>query len=375
MTTSPGPQSRWVQTAVPLPQGKPLRLRLGGRLDDVVVAYETFGTLSADADNAIFVCHALTGDSHVARHDEDDLPGWWEPMVGPGVPIDTARYYVVCANVLGGCAGTTGPSSPSPDGTRLGGDFPLITVPDMVAVHRALLACLGLVRPLLAVIGGSLGGMQTLEWLLRHPADATGFFVIAGTAAQGAENLAWNAIGRAAIRSDPKFADGDYPADDPPTAGQGLARMVAHMTYLSEAALEQKFGRSRRDGRFTVDSYLHHQADKLNARFDPNSYLSLTSAMDQFDAFSDPPAWPPPDDRVPAVHLFSFASDRLFGSQHSEHIQRTLARCGIKATHYCETTSMAGHDAFLLEVPPYLAEIRRLLEELAWEQSVRLERS
>jgi homoserine O-acetyltransferase len=339
-----------------------------------VVAYETFGALSRYADNVIFVCHALTGDSHAARHNEDDLPGWWEPMIGPGRPIDTTRYFVVCANILGGCAGTTGPCSSSPDGTRFGDDFPPISVPDMVAAHRALLAYLGLSRPLLAVIGGSLGGMQTLEWLLRHPADAAGFFVIAGSAAQSAENLAWHAIGRAAIRSDPKFAGGDYPADDPPAAGQGLARMVAHMTYLSETALEQKFGRSSNGGRFTVASYLEHQADKLNARFDPNSYLSLTSAMDRFDAFTDPLAWPLLDDRAPAVHLFSFASDRLFGSQHSVHIQRTLAEYGIKATHYCETTSVAGHDAFLLQVPPYLTEVRHLLEELARERSIAQER-
>lgn len=375
MVTPLTPRSRWIRTAGNLPGIQPLRLRLGGRLDDVVVAYETFGALSADADNVIFVCHALTGDSHVTRHDAGDLPGWWEPMVGHGRPIDTSRYFVVCANVLGGCAGTTGPWALSPDGTRLGGNFPQITVTDMVAVHRALLAHLGLSRPLLAVIGGSLGGMQTLEWLLRYPADAHGYFVIAGTAAQSAENLAWHAIGRAAIRSDPKFADGHYPLDDPPAAGQGVARMVAHMTYLSEAALEQKFGRRRHDGRFAVTNYLDHQAEKLNARFDPNSYLSLTSAMDQFDAFGDPVTWPPPDDWVPAVHLFSFGSDRLFGSQHSDHIQRMLAGYGIKATHYCDTTSVAGHDAFLLEVPPYLAEVRHLLADVARERSVRLERS
>ncbi|MFI6640885.1 homoserine O-acetyltransferase [Streptomyces sp. NPDC050504] len=358
----PAPTSSRLSFVTPFPEGRPLHLATGGRLAPVQVAYETFGRLNETRDNVVFVCHALTGDAHPARHGADDAPGWWEAMVGPGRPVDTHKYYVVCANVLGGCAGTTGPWAAGPDSVPHGDAFPEISVADMVAVHRALLTTLG-IRRLRAVVGGSLGGMQTLEWLLRHPGDADGFAVIASTARQSADNLAWNAIARHAIRSS---AAVDPSREDGLRAGLGTARMIAHLTYLSERSLQRKFGRTARrsgtrthpspvvQGDFAVEGYLEHQTDKFLRRFDARSYLHLMDAMDRFDAFAAP-------DRLhtlpvpPDVLLYSFASDRLFGPEHSEHVRTGLAARGLAARHERDTTSDVGHDAFLLEVPGFLA--------------------
>jgi len=365
----PAPLSPYIQVAELFPPGRPLRLQNGGELTDVQVAYETYGTPDSQYPNTVFVCHALTGDSHPARHAPGDLPGWWEPALGPGKAIDTERFHVVCANVLGGCAGTTGPWSQGPDGRAYGTDFPEVTVADMVTVHRELLtAHLGIDR-LHAVVGGSLGGMQALDWLLRHPGDASLFALIAATGRLSADNLAFNAIARAAIRGDPGFADGHYvELRSNPAAGLGIARMVGHMTYMSEAALEYKFGRDPRRptagpgrrpailrGGFEVERYLEHQAEKLVARFDANSYLYLTSAMDRFDPFADKPrpsCWP-----LPEVYLHSFATDRLFGVDHSLELREQLMTVGLPSTHFHETSSIAGHDAFLLDVPDYLREL------------------
>lgn len=371
-TDWPAPTGKHLSLAVPFTADRPLALTSGARLAPVQVAYETYGRLNDARDNAVFVCHALTGDAHPARHHADDAPGWWETMVGPGRPVDTRRYFVVCANVVGGCAGTTGPWTAGPDGTPYGETFPEVTVADMVTVHRALLAELG-IRRLRAVVGGSLGGMQTLEWLLRHPEDADGFAVIAATARQSADNLAWNAVARYAIRG------GDGTAGPVREAGLrtglGTARMIAHLTYLSEASLHRKFGRTPRkggtrthpsslvQGDFAVESYLEHQADKFLRRFDARSYLQLIGAMDHFDAFAVP-------DRLtgaaaePAVLLYSFASDRLFGPEHSDHIAAELAARGLAARHERDETSDVGHDAFLLDVPGFLAEADRFLKDL-----------
>jgi homoserine O-acetyltransferase/O-succinyltransferase len=363
----PAPLSRYVRTMMLFPPGRPLRLEHGGELTDVQVAYETYGTRDPRRPNTVFVCHALTGDSHPARHRPDDPPGWWEPALGPGKAIDTDRFHVVCANVLGGCAGTTGPWSHRPDSRAFGTAFPEVSVTDMVTVHRALLAHLGIVR-LHAVVGGSLGGMQALDWLLRHPADAAVFALIATTARLSADNLAFNAIARTAIRTDPGFAGGRY-ADlrSNPGGGLGIARMIGHLTYTSEAALERKFGRGERPrtapgyrptavhGGFEVERYLEHQAEKLAERFDANSYLYLTTAMDRFDPFAAKPrssGWP-----LPEVYLHSFASDRLFGLEHSLELKESLLAAGLPSTHRHETSTTAGHDAFLLDVPGYLRDL------------------
>lgn len=369
----PAPTGKHLSLAMPFPGDRPLQLSSGARLGPVQVAYETYGRLNDARDNAVFVCHALTGDSHPARHHTDDTPGWWETMVGPGRPVDTHRYFVICANVVGGCAGTTGPWATGPDGAPYGEAFPEVTVADMVGVHRALLAGLG-VRRLRAVVGGSLGGMQTLEWLLRHPQDAEGFAVVAATARQSADNLAWNAVARHAIRSSAAVAAGPV-REAGLRAGLGTARMIAHLTYLSEQSLHRKFGRAPRkggtrthpsslvQGDFAVESYLEHQADKFLRRFDPRSYLQLIGAMDHFDAFAVP-------DRLnsaaaaPAVLLYSFASDRLFGPEHSDHIKAELAARGLAARHERDETSDIGNDAFLLDVPGFLATADRFLKDL-----------
>jgi homoserine O-acetyltransferase len=367
----PAPTGGHLALAAPFSAERPLSLASGRTLAPVQVAYETYGQLNGARDNAVFVCHALTGDAHPARHRADDLPGWWETMVGPGRPVDTDRYFVVCANVLGGCAGTTGPWAPGPGGRPHGWAFPEITVQDMVAVHRALLSHLGSGR-LRAVVGGSLGGMQALEWLLRHPEDADGFAIIAATARQSADNIAWNAIARYAIRTSAALAP-----DPAPEAGAGLgtARMIAHLTYLSERSLARKFGRAPRregtrghpsatvQGDFAVESYLEHQADKFLRRFDARSYLHLLGAMDHFDAFAVP-------DRLrdagvrPDVLLYSFAHDRLFGPEHSERIQIELAARGLAARHELNEACDVGHDAFLLEVPDFLDVADRFLKDL-----------
>lgn len=369
----PAPLSRHLKTVTLFTARHPLVLESGRSLSHVRVAYEEYGTPSPHRDNTVFVCHALTGDSHPARHDPDDIPGWWDVMVGPGRPIDTDAYHVVSANVLGGCAGTTGPLSPGETGRPLGPDFPEITVGDMVTVHRALLARLGVER-LHSVVGGSLGGMQALEWLLRHPGDARRFVLIGTAACLTADGLAAHAVGRAAIRSDPRFNGGRYAEPSSPVAsgprdGLGIARMVAHLTYMSPESLQTKFGRvvqpgrepgGPAHGRYAIERYLEHQARKFVDRFDANSYLHLTAAMDRFNAFDRPHAVTPQDD--PAVHVFSFASDRLFGHDVTTALLTQLAATGLTTiTHYRDTTSPAGHDAFLLDVPGYLREMSTLL--------------
>lgn len=365
----PAPVSPFMRVMTVFDDDDPLCLVSGTKLAPVSVGYETYGALNADRSNAVFICHALTGDSHPAAHAPGDRPGWWEHMVGPGKPVDTGRFFVICANVLGGCAGTTGPWSAGPAGEPYGTDFPQLDIGDLVAAHRGLLARLGIPR-LHAVLGGSLGAMQVLEWLLSAPDDASSFLIIAGTARQSADNLAWNAVARAAIRSDAGFCGGRYAPGAGPRSGLGLARMVGHLTYLSPELLEQKFGREPRRtaaggqpeivGPFAVEGYLEHQASKLTDRFDANSYLYLTSAMDRFDAFAGGRG-PAPSQSWPDIHLFSFESDRLYGREHSQFIQSCLAAAGRAARHHHDTTASAGHDAFLLSVVPYLRAVARIL--------------
>jgi homoserine O-acetyltransferase len=361
VTDYPGPVSRHLRTMRLFPAARPLRLECGGELSGIQVGYEIYGP--ADGET-VFVCHALTGDAHVAAHDRRDSPGWWDCMVGPGRPVDTDRFRVICANVLGGCAGTTGPWSPVGGGRRLGAAFPDVSVADMVGVHRALLAELG-IRRLHAVIGGSLGGMQVLHWLLAHPREARMFLPIATSARLSADNLAFNAVARAAIHADPLFAGGHYRPDATPDTGLGIARMVGHLTYLSPQSLNAKCAGP--DTARSVQRYLDHQARKLTRRFDANTYLRLTAAMDTFDPFGAPPparAGVP----APAVHLFSFATDRLFGVEHSRSIRSALADRGIAATHYHDGSSQIGHDAFLLDVPGYLREVDRHLSSAPAER-------
>ncbi len=272
----------------------PLRLDGGVLLSPVDIAYETYGALAPDGGNAVLVCHALTGDQHVAsEHPRTGKPGWWSRMVGPGKPIDTDRFFVICANVLGSCMGSTGPASTNPaTGRPWGMGFPVITIRDMVRAQALLLDHLGVAR-LHAVVGGSMGGMQALSWAATFPDRVTAAVVIASTARHSAQNIAFHEVGRQAVMADPRWNGGDYYATgDPPTAGLAVARMAAHITYLSEAGLTAKFGRKLQaretktfgfDADFQVESYLRHQGISFVDRFDANSYLYITRAMDYFD--------------------------------------------------------------------------------------------
>ena len=271
----------------------PWSLEMGGSLPEVTVAYETYGRLNARRDNAVLVCHALSGDSHVARHDEQDDPGWWDLVVGPGKPIDTDRYFVICPNVLGGCRGTTGPNSINPQtGRRYATDFPVLTVGDIVRTQARLIEHLGVER-LLAVIGGSLGGHMVLDWATRFPERVTGAVAIATSARLTSQALAFDVVGRNAILSDPHYQSGQYYDHAPgPAVGLAIARMLGHITYLSREAMTEKFEPDRLAGRhiqtqfetkFSVGSYLAYQGNRFVERFDPNSYLTLSTAIDLFD--------------------------------------------------------------------------------------------
>jgi len=345
----------------------PLPLTAGGRLDHVAVTYETYGELDARGENAVLVCHALTGSAHAAgRHGEGEVPGWWDPLIGPGKALDVREHFVVSSNVLGGCYGTTGPTSIDPaSGRRHGPDFPRFTVRDMVEVQRRLLDRLGVGR-LRAVIGGSMGGMQALEWAATHP-DRVASLVAVGI---GARHSAWaiglNEVARRAIAADPDFHGGAYRPDRQPETGLGLARAIAMLTYRSFDSLEAKFGRERRpaeeeglEASFEIASYLRYQGVKLAQRFDANTYLGLTRAMDDHDLAADRGSLREvlAGMRMPAL-VMGIPTDVLY----PEIEQRQLVE-GLPDARYARIVSPHGHDAFLIEFPQVAAHLRRFLAE------------
>jgi homoserine O-acetyltransferase len=336
----------------------PVRLESGVTLPGVTVAYETYGRLNPARDNAILICHAISGDSHVARHQDDDEPGWWDILVGPGKPVDTDRFFVVCPNLLGGCRGTTGPSSRNPaTGKPYGPDFPTLTIGDMVEVQRQLLDHLGLGQ-LAAVIGGSVGGHQTLTWATRHPDRLRGAVVLASSPRLTSQALAFDVVGRNAIRRDPFYHGGQY-YDQPqgPAVGLALARMIGHITYLSPEAMNQKFEADRLNPReeaiefeklFSVGTYLGHQGTKFVERFDANSYLTLSLAMDLFDLGGTPEQLAASFQPARCRWLvLSFSSDWLFPPDQSRTMVNALIGRNAPVS-YCEIQSNCGHDAFLL---------------------------
>ena len=340
----------------------PLALDGGGSLSPVEVAYETYGTLNADASNAVLVCHALTMDQHVASASpRTGKPGWWTSMVGPGRPIDTDRFCVVCANVLGSCMGSSGPASVDPaTGGSFGMAFPVITIRDMVRAQALLLDRLG-VGVLAAVVGGSMGGMQALSWAATFPDRVRAAVVIASTARHTAQNIAFHEVGRQAIMADPRWQGGAYPTDAPPSAGLAVARMAAHITYLSEAGLTEKFGRRLQareaksfgfDADFQVESYLRHQGLSFVDRFDANSYLYITRAMDYFDLAEEHGGRLANAFRGTGTRfcLVSFDTDWLYPTTESRAIVHALNAAGARAS-FVELSSPFGHDAFLLESP------------------------
>ena len=329
----------------------------GEVIPSVRVAYETWGTLNDDASNAVYVCHALTGDSHVTGPAGPGhiTGGWWDSLVGPGAPIDTDEWFVVCANVLGGCQGTTGPASLAPDGRPWGSRFPTITVADMVEVERRVSDALGIEQWAL-MLGPSLGGMRVLEWMVAMPDRVRAGLVLGTTASVTADEIGTQSLQMLAIRSDPAFRGGDYydaPAGEGPHVGMGIARRVAHLTYRTEGELDLRFGRAvqgdedpRSGGRFAVESYLDHQADKLARRFDANTYIALTEAMNLFDLGHGRPST---DEALRSIErplvVVGIDSDRLFPLRLQQHLADTVP--GADGLHVIR--SPYGHDGFLVE--------------------------
>jgi len=343
---------------------RPFILDGGGRLRDVDIAYETWGTLGPDGANAILLCHAWTGDSHATGTADTSrrTEGWWEGVVGPGLAIDTERHYVVCANVLGGCQGSTGPSSPHPDdGRPYGSRFPVVTVRDMVRLQRALADHLGVAR-WLSVVGGSMGGMQALEWAIMYPDRVASIIPVCACTEATAQQIAWTAIGRRAIRLDPGWRGGDYydaPPGDGPHRGLAIARQIAQVTFRSDEVFTDRFGRSLADPtdepldlwqRFEVERYLDYHGDKLVNRFDANSYLLLGKAMDLHDVARGRGSRAAALARV-KVPVLSMGvwSDLLYPSYQQRRLAELVNAAGSPAT-YAEIDSPHGHDAFLIDV-------------------------
>jgi len=362
------PQSRTVRFG---PEAS-LRLDCGLDLWPLQIAYKTYGELNADKSNAVLICHALTGDQHVANENPvTGKPGWWEIMVGPGLPIDTNRYFVICSNVLGGCMGTTGPSSlNSAKNKPWGLDFPLVTIPDMVRAQTMLIEHLG-IDQLFCVVGGSMGGMQVLEWAASYPDKVFSAIPIATAAKHSAQNIAFHEVGRQAIMADPDWRQGGYLDEDAvPRKGLSVARMAAHITYLSEAALQRKFGRELQDRErptftfdadFQIESYLRHQGSSFVERFDANSYLYITRAMDYYDLAAD---------RGSLANAFtgtqtrfcvmSFTSDWLFPTAGARAIVHALNAAAANVS-FVEVETDKGHDAFLLDEPEFFGTVRGFL--------------
>lgn len=349
------------QRAVLFTQDDPLVLATGEALPEVEVAFETYGELDPDGGNAVFICHALTGDAHATD--------WWAELIGPGKPVDTDRFFVICPNLLGGCRGTTGPRSIDPrTGERYDMSFPQLSMSDFVQVHRRLVEHLG-VQKLYAAVGGSLGGMQVLQWTIDAPGQVERAVLVGASSRLTAMNIAFSTVARAAILGDPGFADGSYEPGEGPRHGLAVARMLGHITYLSEQGLEEKFGRSlqhdgppRRDFGvdFAVESYLTYQGNSFLGRFDALSYLFLTRVMDYFDPFAE-------DDAIARIasggtrfQVISFDTDWRFSTAHSERIVEHL-RGGDVEVEAHEFASLQGHDAFLMRVPGYQEAVTAFL--------------
>jgi homoserine O-acetyltransferase len=362
---------------VELAAGRPMALDSGESIGPFTTAYTTCGTLNADKSNAILVCHALTGDQYVLeQHPVTGKSGWWELMVGPGKPLDTERYFIICVNVLGGCMGSTGPRDINAEtGQPWGLDFPVITIGDMVRAQSLLLDHLG-IEKLFCVIGGSMGAMQVLEWAARYPDRVFSAIPIAGAARHSAQNIAFHEVGRQAIMADPDWRRGNYLQEQTnPKSGLSVARMAAHITYLSETALHRKFGRRLQgreeisfgfDADFQVESYLRHQGSTFVERFDANSYLYITRAMDYFDLAAEhhgvlAGAF---ENTTVRFCVISFNSDWLFPTDESREVVRALNAVAANVS-FVEIDTDKGHDAFLLDEPEFHRTVSGFLEGAA----------
>ncbi|MBO6675944.1 MAG: homoserine O-acetyltransferase [Rhizobiales bacterium] len=361
---------------------EPFVLASGERLERCQIAYTTYGTLNADKSNAILVCHALTGDQYMlGTHPVTGKGGWWETLAGPGKPLDTDRYFLICANVLGGCMGSTGPGSPHPDtGEIYGLSFPLVTITDMVDAQAKLIDHLGIDK-LLSVVGGSMGGMQVLQWAARYPDRVVSAIPIATAAKHSSQNIAFHEVGRQAVMADPDWHGGKYASlGTRPTKGLAVARMGAHITYMSDEALHGKFGRALQDrsnisfgfdADFQIESYLRHQGMTFVDRFDANSYLYVTRAMDYFDLAADHEGVLA--NAFAGAHtrfcVISFTSDWLFPTTESRAIVHALNATTAKVS-FVEIETDRGHDAFLLEEPELFATVRAFLSSVAKQRGL-----
>jgi homoserine O-acetyltransferase len=350
-----------------------ITLESGSRLGPVTLAYETYGQLNADRSNAVLVLHALSGDAHAAGfHAGAKKPGWWDAMIGPGKAFDTDKYFVICSNVVGGCKGSTGPGSPDPKtGNPYALDFPQVTIFDMVKCQKELIGHLGIGK-LLCVAGGSMGGMQTLAWLAQFPGHIQGAIPIATCLKHSPQQIAFNEVGRQAIMADPHWKDGQYYGGPVPAKGLALARMIGHITYMSDLSMEEKFGRQRKNNGyefrfnaadFEVEGYLHHHGDSFVKRFDANSYLYITKALDNFDAGRGRELYHAFRGVKARVLVIAFKSDWLYPAYQSKEIVKACKLAGVE-TSYCEVDSTYGHDAFLLETEEETRLVSHFLKKL-----------
>lgn len=348
------------------------------KLGPITVAYETYGKLNDQKSNAILILHALSGDAHAAGfHKGDEKPGWWEDMIGPGKAFDTNKYFIICSNILGGCKGTTGPCSINPEtGTKFGLDFPTITVSDMVNVQRHLIDHLN-IDHLLSVAGGSMGGMQALEWLVSYPDRLKSAIVIATAPKHSPQQIAFNEVGRQAIMADPHWKEGHYYGGPSPAKGLSVARMIGHITYMSEVSMAEKFGRRLGDKDkshkfstgFEVEEYLHQRGDHFVKRFDANSYLYITNAIDSFDVSRGKALHEVFKGLQAKILVLAFKSDWLYPASQSREIVRACKLAGVDTT-YCEIESTYGHDAFLLEVEEETHLVKYFLQKVGSENGV-----
>ena len=355
-----------------------LKLESGEKFGPVTLAYETYGCLNKDKSNAILITHALSGDAHAAGvYEGQNNPGWWDLFIGPGRAIDTDKYFVICSNVLGGCKGSTGPTSINPKTAKpYALDFPLITINDIVNTQKRLIEHLG-IEKLLAVVGGSMGGQQVLSWLVNYPDNLCSAIPIATTIKHSPQQIAFNEVGRQSIMGDAHWKSGNYYEGTAPTKGLAVARMIGHITYMSDASMAEKFGRAKKDAGepfkftadFEVEGYLRYRSDNFVKRFDANSYLYITKAMDNFDASGGRPFQEVLRDSKVKVLVISFRSDWLYPAYQSKEIVKACKLAGVETT-YCEIDSTYGHDAFLLEVEEESHLIKHFLKKIFYAYEV-----
>jgi homoserine O-acetyltransferase len=355
-----------------------LKLESGEKFGPVTLAYETYGTLNKEKTNAVLITHALSGDAHAAGvHEGKDNFGWWDEFIGPGKAFDTDRYFVICSNILGGCKGSTGPSTVNPKtGNPYALDFPLITINDIVNAQKRLVEYLG-IEKLLAVVGGSMGGQQALSWLVNYPHNLRSAVPIATTIKHSPQQIAFNEVGRQAIMADAHWKSGNYYEGPVPSKGLAVARMIGHITYMSDKSMAEKFGRTKKEAGepfkftadFEVEGYLRYRGDNFVKRFDANSYLYITKAMDNFDVSVGRPLQEVLQGASAKVLVISFKSDWLYPAYQSKEIVKACKLAGVETT-YCEIDSTYGHDAFLLEVEEESHLIKHFLKKVFYAYEV-----